>query len=437
MRGVELIEDKEPLPEESQFRTLLWGACLIALLFLSAFVMLTACKARLSPADITANWFAAWGQWAGGLATAVAFLIAAYSIVVTGAHARRDRRDAALIRSDNDMAQARLLTIFKVERPKVPQSLATFRIENRSKDVFFDVKVPFVDCPYGGTIERRTPGHIEAENRLHEHIPDEQLLVPFRSRTDQEIWFTLVTVHTSDWRQVKFAVEYTDAAGRSWRQHYGGSIERILTTEAMPVREADRFDPVPQIRMLSPEESKELSRQFPARLSEAERKAMFREMAPAIVEAWTPVVRVGIPRPDVLLDGLDDGTMFLEIDYAPVPPPQWKEHFSQGLQTVGTTVNGYASSSLSLVETVTFQVPDAELESVVRAVDLAIAFANEQFELNELEAARTIVAELDAESTAATTLATEAEARQTALDERAGLLGAPVFTTEDDDVNGQ
>ncbi|MGV0583717.1 hypothetical protein ABQE45_08220 [Mycobacteroides chelonae] len=425
-------EDEERLPEESQFRTLLWFSCLIALLFLYVFVMLTACKARVSPTDITANWFAAWGQWAGGLATAVAFLIAAYSILVTGAHARRDRRDAALIRDDNDMAQARLLTIFRVERPDVPQSLVTFRIENRSKEVFFDVKVPFVDCPYSGTTERRTPELVAAENRLHEYIPNEQLLVPFRNHTDQEIWFTLVTVHTSDWRQAKFAVEYTDAAGRRWRQHYGGRIERIITTEAMPVREADRFDPVPQIRTLSAEESRELSRQFPSMLSDADREAMFHEMAPAIADTWAPVTRVGVPRPDVLLNGLEDGAIWLEIDYAPVPPPQWKSHFSRELQTLGQPANGYTSSSLSEVETVNFLVPDAELEPVVRAVDMAIVYANEQFETNELEAARAIVAELDAAS------ATEAETKnrqQAALEQRAALLAATISIPEDDGVN--
>jgi hypothetical protein len=46
----------------------------------------------------------------------------------------------------------------------------------------------------------------------------------------------LVTVHTSDWQRVKFAVEYTDAAGQRWKQHLGGHIERVLATNAVPVQ---------------------------------------------------------------------------------------------------------------------------------------------------------------------------------------------------------
>jgi len=82
--------------------------------------------------------------------------------------------------------------------------------------VFFDVTVPFADspCDVDGTLERRTPDRVAADNRLHEHLPDGELLVPFRSHTDQEAWFTLVTLHTFDWTGISFAVDYTDAAGR-------------------------------------------------------------------------------------------------------------------------------------------------------------------------------------------------------------------------------
>ena len=258
-----MTEESTPrrrLPEDRQFRAVLIGCCIAAVLFIAAFVTITLVVASRHLGLVTAGWYEAWGSWAGGAATAAAFLIAAFSIRVSSAHEHADRAEAARIREDKDMAQARLLTIYKVAMPNVPQSLATFRISNRSKDVFFDVKVPFVECPHGpdGVMERRTRERVEADNRLHEHLPDGELLVPFRSHTDQEAWFTFVTVHTSDWQRVMFAVEYTDAAGQRWRQHLGGRIERVLRSEAVPVREADRFQPVPQIRTLTPEERREL-----------------------------------------------------------------------------------------------------------------------------------------------------------------------------------
>src|SRR3954454_1179840 len=92
-----------------------------------------------TPSDVTANWFAAWGSWAGGFATAAAFLIAAFSILVASAHARVDRQVGADIRADDEMAQARLLTVYKVDIPGAFPELATFRIENRSQQCVFDV----------------------------------------------------------------------------------------------------------------------------------------------------------------------------------------------------------------------------------------------------------------------------------------------------------
>lgn len=282
------------LPEERRFRTVLWAVCLVALLYLYAFAMLTLCKARLSPKDITANWFAAWGTWAGGLATGAAFLIAAFSISVASAQARADRHEAARIRENNAMAQARLLVIFKVE-PDSIQSLASFRIENRSKDLFFDVTVPFVDSPDRSQAgyERRTADLVAAENRLHEFIPSGEMLTPYRSSTEHEAWFTLVTVHTADWRGIKFAVEYTDAGGRRWRQHLGGKVEPVFITDAIAVREADRFQPRQQIRRMSDVELRRLGGRFSSHLPPLETDEEFLEvLGPRAVVHWRCIARV-------------------------------------------------------------------------------------------------------------------------------------------------
>jgi hypothetical protein len=93
---------QQQLPEERQFHRVLGGCCAIVFLFLLAFALLTAIKRALAPRDVTAAWFAAWGSWGAGLATASAFLIAASSVRVTSAHARQDRRDAARVRESQD-----------------------------------------------------------------------------------------------------------------------------------------------------------------------------------------------------------------------------------------------------------------------------------------------------------------------------------------------
>jgi pheromone shutdown protein TraB len=82
------------LPEERQFKYVLIGVAITVALFALAFVVLTVVKSSRSPQDITANWFVAWGTWAGGLGTAAAFLIAAFSISVASAHSRFHRRQA-------------------------------------------------------------------------------------------------------------------------------------------------------------------------------------------------------------------------------------------------------------------------------------------------------------------------------------------------------
>lgn len=378
------------LPEDRQFSAVLWGTCFIVLLFLCLFITLTVAKARLSPKDITANWFTAWGTWAGGLATAAAFLIAAFSILVASGRARVDREEAARIRENNDMAQARLLVIYKVEMPGGIESLATFRIENRSKDVFFDVSVPFVDSPYGSDgYERRTPDLVEAQNRLHEFIPTAELLMPYRSPTEHEAWFTLVTVHTANWRGVKFAVEYTDAGGRRWRQHLGGAIEPIYTTEAIPVREADRFQPRQQIRRMSTIEAWRAGGPFAERVKPPESDEEYLEVLQVpTVAMWQRIRLVGEP---AVRSGEDSPReVEVTVKFAPSGPPFWKDHFRNKLQE-----NGFRfirGNSDGQHETQTLRCSGEVAARVSRLVHEAIEHANDEFEGHELAAARRAIA---------------------------------------------
>lgn len=334
-------ESTKGLPEERQFKAVVIGACALAGLFLLAFVLATLIKASRCPEGVTADWFSAWGTWAGGLATAAAFVIAASSIAVAGAQARSDRREAARIRDDNDMAQARLLVIYKIESEHSIESLATYRVENRSKDFFFDVTVPFVDSPDDSAagFERRTADLVARENRLHEYIPTAELLTPYRVHNEHEVWFTLVTVHTHDATGIKFAVEYTDAGGRRWCQQLGGQIERVLTTEAVPVRASDRFQPRQQIRRLSKVEA--WRHGFTRNLDPLQTDEEFLEVIePINVVHWKRVERVG----DIALepgdDGSESGYRAMTVMFRPSAPPFWAGHFRRKLDESGLRYSG-------------------------------------------------------------------------------------------------
>jgi len=379
------------LPEERQLVTVLWATCLAVLLFLYLFAMLTVCKARLSPSDITANWFEAWGTWAGGLATGAAFLIAAFSIAVASAHARVDRQEAARIRENNDMAQARLLVIYKVEMPNGIESLATFRIENRSKDVFFDVSVPFVDSPTDSSTgyERRTPELVEAENRLHEFIPTAQLLTGYRDHNQHEAWFTLVTVHTADWRRIRFAVDYTDSGGRRWRQHLDGGIEPVYTTEAIPVREADRFQPPQQLKKMSAAEAWRAGGRFAKDFIPPESDEEFLEILEVpTVALWRRIELDGQP---VVRSGEDTpGEIAVKVTFAPAGPPFWKDHFGNKLDEAGFRLTAGNSNGQS--ETQELRCPVDMAAQVSELLAEAIEYANDRFEGYELAAAQRALA---------------------------------------------
>jgi hypothetical protein len=383
--------DSPRLREERQFTEVLIGSCIGALLFLLLFILFTLIKSARTPSDITASWFAAWGQWAGGLATATAFVIAACSIRVTGAHARRDRRVAAEIRDNADMAQARQLVIYKVKMPDNASidAIATFRVENRSSQRFFDVKVPFVDAPKGsGTgIERRTPDRVAAEHRLHEYLPTGESLAPYMNQTQDEIWFTQVTVHTRDWTQLRFGVEYTDAVGLRWRQHYGGQIERVLTSEAIPVRDADRFQPSHQVRVIPDDEKRKMGGIFARDLPPLDDDETLEFLGgPTFLANWKRVERIGQPRAKDYPG--PEGGLTLEVSYmAPgAGTPMWDTHLWDKLKHCG--FSQYSGTSGGAVVSKSLRCKEDEIPDVVAAFDKAIEYANDEFEANELAAAR-------------------------------------------------
>lgn len=399
--GGQISVTKEPqLREERVFAHVWVGCLLIAAIFVVTFLVLTIAKALVEPHDITANWFAAWGTWAGGLATAEAFLIAAASIAVASAHARVDRQTAADIRADDEMAQARMLTVFRVNIEGAISGLNTFRIENRSKEYFFDVHVPAIEYPNssGDGIERRTPELVMAENRLHEWLPRGDLLTPHLSTTDAESWFTEVVVHTANWREAKFCVEYTDAAGRRWRQHYGGPVERVLTNEAILVRDADRFQAPYQVRVLSEEEKKREGIFDKGSLTDDD--DFLEAVGPALVSTWVRVERVGRPRIRPWPHS-DQDLRSVEIGYTPPPPPFWDKYFSDGLQGLSKAGGlNFRSGGGSSVNSVTVRCEESAIPEVISSVDKAIERANNQFEAHELAAARRATEKRTAEAEA-------------------------------------
>ena len=377
------------LPEERTFRLVICGVCINVLLFAAAFVVLTIVKATYDRDDVTSNWFVAWGTWAGGLGTAAAFLIAAANISVASAHTRFDRREAGRLRQDDEMAQARLLTIYRVESELSLETLPTYRIENRSKDTFFDVVVPSVEAPNGadGEIEHRTAKLVAEDNRLHEFIPSGEELAPYRDHIEDHLWFTLVTIHTTDADAIRFVVEYTDANGRRWRQELGGVIKRITTSAAVQVRAPDRFQPPQQIRRMTDLEARRGG--FTRGLEPLQTDAEFLEVLEArTVRNWKRMERVGdvkvLPNDfDVPAEGL-----IVEVTYRPVPPPFWTDHFHDKLAESDLHM-GSAHSQYDRTDKFRLS-HGADLDAVriTEIVDAALEHANETFEQRELAAAQ-------------------------------------------------
>lgn len=397
------------LAEERRLERVLRGSLVLGAILLTAFVGLTIFKWASRPADVTANWFAAWGTWVGGFAAAIAFLIAALSISVASAHARVDRQVAADIRADDEMAQARLLAVYKVDIPGAFPGLATFRIENRSQQCVFDVKVPYADVPSdsGPGAERRTPDAVEADGRLHEYLPTADMLTPYLQSTTHEGWFTEMTLHTRQWERVSFAVEYTDASGRRWRQHFGGRIERLLTDQAPLVKPADRFQTGYQISLITDEEARARGGRFARHLPPLESDEEFLQaLGPGLVSSWrrvehkqNPLIRPCEDRP---------GDVTIEMPFRPAASAWWNDHLKDRLRELGfgetlmRSVGEHASIRLRCAED--------HAAAVIGQMHDAIEFANDQFEATELAAARRALAAREA--------ATHARAqRQRTLDE--------------------
>lgn len=401
--------DKRRLSEEDTFRDVLTGCTFILGVFALAFLASTTDRARNSPGSLDAGWFEAWGTWAGGLATAAAFLIAAASIAVTGAHARADRHDAAIVRESEDMAQARLLMIYRVLTPTVPRSMVTFRIENRSKDVFFDVSVPFVDRQNDSNpdLGRTTPAH--AANSM-QYLPSQELLTPYRVEDEHDGWFTQVVVYTGDPESVQFTVQYTDAAGRSWRQHLGGPIERVKSSNATRVREADRFQPHSQVRVMTATEARE------AGLGEDIDWSQLDETTGFAAASWRSIRRVG--RPLVRPVARRSGRICADIAWAPRGERPWRTLFDQRLKH---DFPSNQSGSQGATEWVTVECDEDDLERLVGAVDAAIEHANNRFEQDIIDPLRAL-------QDAATTKAKEIAKHQAGLDERAARLERPGHT---------
>ncbi|GAB2682775.1 hypothetical protein [Nocardia goodfellowii] len=228
-----MAADTEHQKAEKHF-TFIWvGCCVVVGLLLGAFVFGTWAKAVQSPQDITADWFTAWGAWAGGVATAAAFLIATGSIKVTSAHARDDRRAAADTAAADAMAQARLLTIRQTETTYVPLTMAMFWLENRSKESFFDVEIPYVDRVHDGKQERVVgPRYGSSIGRIRSY----DWLAPYRSEAKNSQWSFEIRVVTDERQPVTFVVNYTDSAGRAWQQHSNGELTRRTVTNTAASR---------------------------------------------------------------------------------------------------------------------------------------------------------------------------------------------------------
>lgn len=389
---------QQQLPEERQFQHVLAGCCAIVALFLFAFIYLTVFKRALAPHDVTAAWFAAWGSWGAGLATATAFLIAASSVRVTAAQARADRRDAALVRQSQDMAQARLLMIYQADVPDQPASHHIYRIDNRSKDLFFDVSVPYVERYYRSDTEigRLTP---ESVGNTLQRLPQGELLTPYRTQSRSEGWFTEVRVDARPGTP-RFAVHYTDASGLSWRQHLGGKIERVQSTQAVPgpPRKADTVQPSSPLRVITQKEAaKESPLRFPNDVPEEVLQLALESVAPDIVQTWSRVSGIGTPKADPI--DRQANLVRLQIAYGPTGPDPWGNYLAEKLGSEG--IPSFGSMDFGDVQTIILDVIEDDISRMVEVVYEAIAHANDRFEEHDLPAARAAIDRVAAREQAA------------------------------------
>lgn len=390
-------QSQERLPEERQFRGVLIGCCLAVALFVCAAIIATLYKSATRPSDVTAGWFSAWGGWGGGLAAASAFLIAAYSLRVTSAHARADRLEAARVQQSQDMAQARLLVIYEVEMTNVPPNFRFYRIDNRSKDLFFDVKVPYIErYDMHEKLRQTTP---ESSRNTLETLPEGVLLTPYRTHSQDEGWFTEVRVYATPDKPVHFAVSYTDAAGLQWKQHLDGHIERVLSTQAVSgPRKADTIQPYSQVRMVTMQEAEDVvaGRFFGDVPAEVEEAGM-EDVAADIVESWARARRIGQPHPDPVRGQPE--LVNLEIAYSPDGPHPWGDYFTDKLAENGFPGLHFFRPGVGDAAAIELQTPANDIERTIGIVDEALDFANDEFERVDLPQARARVERIAAQQT--------------------------------------
>lgn len=418
-----MSEGPEQLPEERRLSAVLKWCSLVVGGFVVLFVLLTLDKAALTPGDITSSWFEAWGTWAGGLVTGAAFLVAAYSVAVSGAHAHKDRAEAAEVRENQDMAQARLLVVYPVDMPRLPQSFRFFRIDNRSKDWFFDVTVPFAErYQQNEEMSLLTKEAFTGHGTVTmEFLPEEVFLSPYRTNDEGDTWNTEVRVYAAPDTPVRFSVYYTDANGLRWKQSLDGKIERVLSTTAVPApRRADSEQPYSQIQVITHEEAKALQLGGPGvpgfddeddDIDPFEIEAVGR----VILEAWKPVTRIGAPiitphnsDPDALL--------VVEVGYAPDAPDSWHQYFTKALRDAG--LGSHQGHSQGPHQSMTFNAAASAVPLVIEKFDAAIESANERFEAVDIERIREHFAKADAVQEAAA-------ARQVELDKLAEQFRKP------------
>ncbi|MBS9371058.1 hypothetical protein GON09_000001 [Rhodococcus sp. B50] len=392
-------DSPKQLPEERWFKRVLVGVGFFVTVFAVVFVVVTLVKSNRSPQDITSNWFVAWGTWAGGLGTAAAFLIAAFSLMVSSAHARSDRQHDAMAREDDHMAQARLLSIYKDVGKDSLSSLPTYLIENQSNARFFDVTVREVSSGNGtADIEKRTSELAKKDLRFGENIPDGITLHSHQDHTAPYTRHTIVRVHTTDAESIDFAVEYTDAKGRRWRQSLDGRIKRIYTPRAVSIPSSGRgpFDsatsalPYAAAWGVAPSlgdavEEKLPSYQRPPLLTDKDFLTVVTSLATSPINGWKRVERIK----EVKTDDFPSGERHISVTYSPIFPI-WPLYFREKM-----TESGLSFISATFADKFRFNshvevfrsLSDSNAADLNNVVDDAIGYANDQFEANALAAA--------------------------------------------------
>jgi hypothetical protein len=157
-----------------------------------------------------------------------------------------------------------------------------------------------------------------------------------------------------------------------------------MTTEAITVREADRFEPRQQIRRMTNVEMYRAGGMFTRGLPPLDKDEEFLEVIEVInVLHWTRIERIGELVPSSTTQD-DQGALVLTIE--PAAPPFWEDHLMANLRQHGFTTTVGSSDGRS--QSIYLRTPERENTAILTLVDQAIEQANNQFEANELTAAK-------------------------------------------------